>query len=109
MQETVENEADNLLDDLINCVAMNKSDRAGCKAEMRKVMENYTKNGPAVSVEKHVSENPDSLEIGTPAKGGAVKIYHTFADAKGFKEKIDAALEVRTHARAKLGDAAMPQ
>jgi hypothetical protein len=46
----------------------------------------------------HISENPDSLEIGTPGKGGAVKIYGNFLDPEGFRAKIKAAYELRQYA-----------
>lgn len=55
------------------------------------------------TIHKHVTENPDSIEIGTPAKGGAVKIYGNFADEKSFKEKIDAAKKVKEYAQANIG------
>ena len=54
------------------------------------------------TIHKHVTENPDSLEIGTPAKGGAVKVYGNFADEEAFKKKIDAAKEIRDYAQANL-------
>ncbi len=44
----------------------------------------------------------DSLEIGTPGKGGCVKIYGRFDDSEGFKAKLDAAFELRRTARVKL-------
>lgn len=52
---------------------------------------------------KHITENPDSLEFGTPAKGGAVKVYGNFADEDTFKKKIDAAIKVRNYAQADIG------
>ncbi len=55
------------------------------------------------STQKHITENPDSIEIGTPAKGGAVKIYGNFADKEAFKKKIDAAKEVKDYANANIG------
>ena len=54
------------------------------------------------STQKIVNENPDSLEIGTPSKGGAIKIYGNFADKEAFKKKIDAAKEVREYAQTNL-------
>jgi len=44
----------------------------------------------------------DSLEIGTPAKGGALKVYGDFADSEAFKKKVDNAIVVREYATAKL-------
>ena len=40
----------------------------------------------------------DSLEIGTPAKGGKVKVYYTFADPEGFIERVKNASEVNEKA-----------
>ena len=54
------------------------------------------------SIQKHVNDNPDSLEIGTPSKGGAVKIYGNFSDVATFKKKVDAAKEVREYAQANI-------
>ena len=54
------------------------------------------------STQKHVTENPDSIEIGTPSKGGAIKVYGNFADKEAFKKKIDVAKEVKEYAQANL-------
>ena len=54
------------------------------------------------SIHKHITENPDSIEIGTPSKGGAIKIYGNFADEEAFKKKIDAAKKVKEYAQANL-------
>ena len=51
----------------------------------------------------HKTENPDSLEIGTPSKGGAIKVYGDFINPDGFKAKIDNAIEVRNYTKSKLG------
>ena len=48
------------------------------------------------------AENPDSLEIGTPAKGGAIKIYGDFNDKDTFQRKIDNALELKNYANQKM-------
>ena len=55
-----------------------------------------------IAVQKSVTENPDSIEFGTPSKGGTVKIYGNFADKESFKKKIDAAKEVRAYAQVEL-------
>ena len=55
------------------------------------------------NITKVITENPDSVEIGTPSKGGCIKIYGNFADKKAFNAKIDNAALVRTHAQEKLG------
>ena len=49
-----------------------------------------------------VTENPDKLEIGTPAKGGAIKVSGDFNDPEAFKKKIDNAIEVRKYANAQI-------
>ena len=50
----------------------------------------------------HKTENADSLEIGTPSKGGAIKVYCDFYNPEFCKVKIDNALEVRNYANSKL-------
>lgn len=55
------------------------------------------------SVVKHINENPDSLEIGTPSKGGVLKVYGSFADEEAFKAKIEVAVRVRAFAVERLG------
>ena len=47
-------------------------------------------------------ERPDSIEFGTPSKGGAVKIYGDFRDVEAFKKIVDNALAVRSYAASKL-------
>jgi len=54
------------------------------------------------TINKQKTENPDSIEIGTPSKGGAIKIYGNFSNAEEFKKKIDSAKEVREYAQANL-------
>ena len=54
------------------------------------------------SIQKVINENPDSIEIGTPSKGGAIKIYGSFADLDSFKAKIDNAVIIRGYANNKL-------
>jgi len=51
---------------------------------------------------KHINENPDSLEIGTPSKGGAVKVYGNYAEPDAFKEKIKNAADVKAYAQVTL-------
>ena len=50
----------------------------------------------------HVNENSDSIEIGTPGKGGAIKVYFDSNKPKEAKARIDNALEVRNYANAKI-------
>ena len=54
------------------------------------------------SIQRQINDNPDSLEIGTPAKGGATKIYGNFSDEESFKKKIDNAKKVKEYANANL-------
>lgn len=54
------------------------------------------------SIQKTINENPDSIEIGTPSKGGAIKIYGNFDNLEAFKEKIDKAKIAREYAQANL-------
>ena len=56
-----------------------------------------------IVINKIVNEASDSIEIGTPAKGGAIKIYGNFADEEAFKKKIDAAKKVKEYANANIG------
>ncbi len=37
----------------------------------------------------------DSIEIGTPGKGGAVKIYGDFGDPAGFEARVKEAVRLR--------------
>lgn len=54
------------------------------------------------STQTVVNKSPDSLEIGTPGKGGAIKIYGDYSDSDAMKEKIDKAKELRDYARVTL-------
>lgn len=60
------------------------------------------KTNISVGITKSIVENPDSIEIGTPSKGGAIKVYGNFSHPEEFKNKIDAAKEVRDYAQAQL-------
>jgi len=44
----------------------------------------------------------DSLEIGTPSKGGTMKLYVNFANEKETNSRIDAAVKAREYANKKL-------
>jgi len=50
----------------------------------------------------HINENADSIEIGTPGKGGAIKVYFNSDKIDEAKVKIDNAAEVRAYAQTKL-------
>ena len=51
---------------------------------------------------KTINESADSLAIGSPTKGGAIKVYGNFNKPEEFKKKIDNAVEVRNYANAKI-------
>jgi len=48
------------------------------------------------------NQNPDSLEIGTAAKGGGIKVYGNFSREAEFKNKIDSAKKILDYAREQL-------
>lgn len=45
-----------------------------------------------------IDDQKDSIEIGTPGKGGAIKVYGDFADPEKFMRKIQNAFEIRRQA-----------
>lgn len=49
------------------------------------------------SIQKIVTENPDSIETGSAAKGSKIKVYGNFSDIKAFKEKIDNSKAVKEY------------
>lgn len=52
---------------------------------------------------KIITENSDSIEIGTPGKGGVCKIYGDFNKPEEFIDKIKRAAEVKKFAQANIG------
>lgn len=60
-------------------------------------------HGHAVSTTHHVNDRPDSIEIGTPAKGGAIKVYGDSASPDAFRERIDEMVKLREYAQRKTG------
>ena len=68
-------------------------------------LENSSWTKMEITTTIHKNENPDSIEIGTPSKGGAIKVYCDFANVEGCKAKIDNAIEIRNYTNAKLGGA----
>ena len=50
----------------------------------------------------HRNDSPDSLELGTPSRGGAIKVYGDFNQPDLFKVKIDNAFVVRSYANQKM-------
>jgi len=55
------------------------------------------------TIRRHIYENPDSIEIGTPGKGGTLKIYGDFFRMDEFKRKLENAKTVRQYAQQQLG------
>lgn len=53
---------------------------------------------------EHESTNksPDSLEIGTPGKGGVIKIYGDFSNPEQFKAKLEQAIQLKAYANSRL-------
>jgi len=58
-----------------------------------------------ITVKKILEGSPfqDSVEIGTPGKGGAIKIYGHFADPAGFEARIREAGRLRKMASDMMG------
>ncbi len=46
----------------------------------------------------------DSLEIGTPGRGGCVKVYGSFEDVEGFRVKLEVAFELRKYAMVRVAE-----
>lgn len=55
-------------------------------------------------IKKIITENPDSLDIGTPGKGGAIKVYGNAANKEEFQKKVENMLEIRANAQSKMGE-----
>ncbi len=51
-----------------------------------------------------IEAQKDSLEIGTPGRGGTVKVYGDFSDVEAFKVKLDVAFELRKLAQVKVAE-----
>ncbi len=51
-----------------------------------------------------IEAEKDSLEIGTPGRGGCVKVYGNFSDPEAFKAKLDIAFEFRKVAQLKVSE-----
>jgi len=57
-------------------------------------------SGEVVTVHRHEGPYyPDSLEIGTPSKGGAVKVYGNLDDTTTFETRLRAAMALRALAQ----------
>jgi len=62
-------------------------------------------NSQIITVKKILegSAFQDSIEVGTPGKGGAIKIYGDFADPAGFEARIREAVRLRKLAGDMMG------
>lgn len=49
-----------------------------------------------------VNDNPDSIEIGTPSKGGTIKVYGDYNKPDEFRVKIDNSIRLRNYTNDKL-------
>ncbi len=52
-----------------------------------------------IVVHREEGKLQDSIEIGTPAKGGAIKVYCDFSNVEATQEKIKKAFEARKYAQ----------
>ena len=59
-------------------------------------------NGGIKMEEYKVNEEPDSIELSTPAKGAGIKIYGNFSRPEEFKVKIKNAIELREWAASQI-------
>ena len=55
-------------------------------------------SSPETSIQKTIHENPDSLTIGTPGKGGEIKCYGDYNEPEEFIVKFTNAKKVRDEA-----------
>lgn len=51
-----------------------------------------------------IDDCKDSIEIGTPGKGGAIKVYGDASDPEKFMRKIENMLEIRRMTAQKLAE-----
>jgi len=54
------------------------------------------------SIQRIVTENPDSITIGSATKGAQIKVYGNFDKLDEFLGKIDRAREIRDYANKEL-------
>lgn len=50
------------------------------------------------------TEYPDSIEIGTPGKGGNIKVYFDASDLTGAQKRIENVVTARQHLLKKLAE-----
>lgn len=66
-----------------------------------------TNDEASVVIHKHETVNPsfqDSIEIGTPGKGGNLKVYFNASDIVTARERIDNAYKLLVYARGKINE-----
>ena len=54
------------------------------------------------TIQKIITENPDSITIGSATKGAQIKVYGDYNKLDEFKIKIDNAKKIREYANANL-------
>lgn len=56
-------------------------------------------------IHRHINDRPDSITIGTPSKGGEVKVYFNAAsDVQEIKNLINQALSAREFMQGKIAE-----
>lgn len=58
----------------------------------------------AEDVHIHRQENPDSITIGTPGRGGEIKIYFNSMDTREAEERLINAIRLRSLAQELMND-----
>lgn len=53
-------------------------------------------------ITKVINERPDSLEMGTPSKGGSLKVYFNANNLEESKKLVDNAIAIREYAKAQV-------
>ena len=53
-------------------------------------------------IHKNINENADSIELGSPTKGGKIKVYFDAGNVDDAKKKIDNAKIVLDYANANI-------
>lgn len=56
-----------------------------------------------VHIHRYEGQFQDSVEIGSPSKGGAIKVYFNAANVEEGKERVRNAVQVRDYMRGLVG------
>jgi hypothetical protein len=102
VKEEVEKQTTFLITDTINPL---KDRISELEAQVKTLTEQALKAQPAgqeVHVFYHNQGLQDSVEIGTPSKGGAVKVYYNAADLADAQKRVDNSKIVRDYASTTL-------